>query len=74
MCPGFYYFAGRGDKANALVVASHQSRTGRGPALGQAVETNETRLTDLHTLEDDQKVSGYHDITSFAQYKKVQSC
>lgn len=63
--------AGRGDSTNALVVASHQSNSGRGPALGRAIETNETRMTELHMLEDDQKVSGYHDITSYEQYKKV---
>lgn len=65
---------GRGESTNAVVAASTANqRARRGPALGMAVETNETRITELHTLDEEHRVSGYHDITNYAQYKKVRN-
>ena len=63
---------GRGESTNAAVVVSHQqARTGRGPALGRAMETNETRITGRHELDDEMKGMGLEDISSYEQYMTV---
>lgn len=68
----FVNIIGRGESTNAAVVASHnQSKAGWGPALGRAVETNETRITAIHTIDDDMKGKNAEDISGFEEYKKV---
>ncbi|XP_067930196.1 uncharacterized protein [Watersipora subatra] len=64
---------GRGESTNAAVVASHQqSRSGRGPALGSAMATSETKITGRHELGDELRGMGLEDISNYNQYKMMK--